>query len=71
MSIVGKYLQEAYNLKMMIALHIGCYRLYGQKVYMYILTLRRLLKEKLTKGQDAVIEVDKEGFAELLCHCFT
>ncbi len=37
---------------------------------MYILTLRRLLKEKLTKGQDAVIEVDKERFAKLLCHCF-
>ncbi len=37
---------------------------------MYILNLRRLLNEKLTKGQDAVIEVDKEGFAKLLCHCF-
>ncbi len=27
MSIVGKYLQEEYHLKMMIALHICCYRL--------------------------------------------
>ncbi len=42
-----------------------------KKVYMYILTLRRLLNEKLTKGQDTAIEVDKEGFAKLLCHCFT
>ncbi len=30
-----------------------------KKVYMYILALRRLLNEKLTKGHDAIIEVNK------------
>ncbi len=37
-----------------------------KKVNMYILTLRRLLNEKLTKGQDAVIEVHKERFVSTL-----